>query len=165
MRRHAAMNLLPLLPLLALGACTTTPLQPLEGSRFRVEASVDPASAALTNAGATSPGGPPGQRAPEPLMQDPEPPSPGPPSQATQNAEFRARFGSHILIKPDGRITKEYFLSGASGNVRAQPAHRAGIEEPANQAIVPARRRNTQPECPGAHARFARRRVPVPRWL
>ena len=32
-------------------------------------------------------------------------------------AALRARFGSNILIKPDGTITKDYFLSKESGGV------------------------------------------------
>ena len=32
-------------------------------------------------------------------------------------ARLRARFGSHIMIQPDGRVTKEYFLSGEAGSV------------------------------------------------
>ncbi|MEM7201287.1 MAG: hypothetical protein AAF628_13530 [Planctomycetota bacterium] len=77
--------------------------------------------------GAPDPGADPGAPdpvAPDPVAQDPPPPSGLEIDLAQEQeaargeaAQLRARFGSHILIRPDGRVTKHYFVSTESGAV------------------------------------------------
>ncbi len=97
-------------------ACAATPPPPPRPA-YRIESRVDAESAAQQQPGPTPP------QQPEPAAHpEPAPAPPARPAQAGEPAQddaarLRARFGSHILLKPDGRITKHYFVSGESGDV------------------------------------------------
>jgi type II secretory pathway component GspD/PulD (secretin) len=70
---------------------------------------------------------------PAPIAQEPSTAE----QAAARRAALHARFGSQVLVKPDGRITKQYFLSKESGrvllNLLAEPGQPA---PPAHQRLT-----------------------------
>lgn len=111
--------------LAVLGACTTTVVQ--EGPElpeFTVETSVDGEA-----------------EAPRPVAyrqpirrQDPQDPAEG---ESGREADLRSRFGSTIMIRPDGRITKQYFFSEEAGGVlRKLLTEPEGAEPPMHQTFA-----------------------------
>ena len=118
----------PLLALCALvlvlpwGACTTTVTGDLKPD-FQIETSVDGLSATQAPSAAPVTGLVPSGG----LVDDPmfEPQEPG-----DREARLRSRFGSSILIKPDGRVTKQYFFSDETGGVLLKLLKEPGGAEP-----------------------------------
>lgn len=79
--------------------------------------------------------------------QDPEAAPTGQDPQAQERereeASIRARFGSTVLIGPDGRVTKQFFLAGELGQVFLKLIHRI---EPGQPFPVPAQGQMPIPE-------------------
>lgn len=128
MRLESAMRLAWLVLCVGVSGCVTTDPGGDGGSRTEVETAVDQPEHGLAH---QVWGLGPSDTMPEldtravSLLrgtdtQDPESPSPGKvlqdPSEEAK-AMLRARFGSSILIAPDGTVTKQYYLNGEGGRV------------------------------------------------
>ncbi len=75
----------------------------------------------------------------EGAAQDPVPQGPQDPARELEEARLRNQFGSSVLIGPDGRVTKQYFLAGELGAVFLKLIADIGPGQAAPQApVVPA---------------------------
>ncbi len=100
-----------------LAACQVVPVEPVSAG-YRVRATVDPQSQALAGA---APGDVDAVAAAWPVPVEAAWPEPGGAQdgvgQDTEAARLRAEFGSHISVRADGRVAKQYFIAERSGEV------------------------------------------------
>ena len=123
-------------------ADATTPLLPEAMSAWAAARAL-PAAGALTAAGADGAGDGQGEVAGEGqgAGEGADPPEGASERQGktlgeAERGELRSRFGSTILIGDDGRVTKQYFLSGEAGPVFLRLLDQAGVPPPKDRTVV-----------------------------